>query len=422
MWFILWSSIVKYYTEMEILNYQQRNFLEEYGPAFWDFLLCLPGVLYLRRMFRRSTRSDYDANARTPLLELPDELLLMIVELLHPVCPHRICSTGTQQRRDFASLGGTNRRIRRVMTFLLYTDVAIVRGWSRSYRALETISNSAEISSHVQTFTLAPQIKLGTEWMPAASLAPKLRLLLPKFMKLRTLHLDLPSLYASKINKALRNSSFTFPLVERVVLGPDLEFIVQHCPNVHCISGTGPAWRRYRGTDNSYFRAHTVSLITMAGLAKKVRQFELHEKWECHHLREIHRSIPQLQTLVLRGYIATENPQELLPELRAFDKLNTLVLPHMKSLNVGIQPAMRDEPFRGPNGRKLLEQARRRRREEALRAAYAVAPCLLLGLRNLERLWIGDSMLFTPVHTPDGWFKNAAFRWEEREQIVTLTD
>lgn len=326
-----WS--ISSYREMDLLNFEQRNFVEEYKPAIWDCILCLPGLRPLQRWLTRLSNSSYDPTVGTPFFELPDEILLMIVEHLQPGCAHRNCRSSIEARRNVLNLGKTSRRLYHLAMPHLYEDVAIVHGWSRSCRALQTILASSNIQSNVQTLKIALHISLGTQWMPTTTVARKLALVLPILPKLHTLHPQLPSIHANKLTNELVRTSLSLPTVRNLVLGAGMEFIVPHCPNVILISSVGNRTQVSPMADFPYHR-HAFHLISAAGTAGKLRQFHLHTKWDLSTLQKVHHAMPRLESLSLLDALAWVEPRDLLPALKSFKRLKHLALPVLRNLNI----------------------------------------------------------------------------------------
>ena len=418
LWADISAGIKWHFDNMDWLSYEQRCFLEEYGPALLDFFFPLPGIAFLRRLFRRRAASCYDSDAGTPLLELPDELLLMIIEYLRPECLHPWCPGHRREYRGFINLTWTHRRFRQILAPSMYKDVAILHGWCRSRRALSMIAASPQIQQHMRTLRLAPRPPLGTDWMPSARLGPQLSRMLPTLTTLRTLQLHIPDKQIGKFRKDMLKSGLRLPGIRSLRLGPRMDFMVSLCPNVESIANTEQGWRtvRYSEAEFSAPGSHGKVFVFAAGFAKHLCRFELYDSWTTEQLQFVHENIPRLQSLAMHGELSRQTPEEFLPILRTFRNLKTLVLPPVEDLSVGLFRNFNvcGNGFMGPEGRKAREEMQRRRDQELLELARHTAVMIFQNLPLLERLWIGGRRLFTPAFTSSGGFKNVEFRYEQR--------
>lgn len=394
----------------DILSYEQHNFLIEYGPTVYDFLLSLPGIISLRRRFRAGRPSVHGSAAEAPLLELPDELLLLIIENLQPPCKHR-CGIRHHQDRGYSSLSKTCRRIRHVMLPLLYNNVVVRQGWNRSLRALNTISSAAHVTQHMRTFELSVHPRLGTQWMPILLLAAQLKSVLSRGTMLHALQLVIPQSHSRHIKRQFAAEELSLPSIKALVLGEGMEFMVSHCSNVVSLAA---AERRYSSWSSEESK-HTAALVFAAGFADKLRHLELCQGWDRHQIRFVHEMLPNLESLALLGRFDVHFI-ELMPSLRLFKKLKYLAMPHVRDLDPDQlhRQFVCGTPYTGPGGAERLERDRERWEQEYREAACKVAKLVFQHLASLERLWIGNDMLYIPFTGPDSGKREIAFRYGQR--------
>lgn len=390
-----------------------------------DFVRGLPGIRYLRKLlWGSSRRPEYEIQGKSPLLDLPDEVLLIIVESLLPRCGHRHCTRDVVRRGDIARLSKTKKRMYHITARFLYQDIALVHGWSRTNRALAMIASSPLIARHAKTFKLALSIESGTKLMPTTAVESKLSALLPMLARLRTLHLDVPAKYAHRFSTEFGKAHLCLPDVRSVVLSPYMEFVIAHCPGLESISSLDflDEWSRQRRMRRaSDPRENTTALIQAAGSVVRLQEVYLHESWQPSLLRTVHDHLPHLSSLAMLGCLAyPHTPTDILPALKRFTSLRQLVLPWLEDLNIDFrQPGMCGNRFLGPGGSERWRQVCRRRDKEAIKAATPTAQVAFRELPILERLWFGHSMLFIYELKPTLVGKVRYMR-QERPQPATL--
>lgn len=201
-----------------------------------------------------------------------------------------------------------------------------------------------------------------------------------------------------------------------------MDFIIRYCPNVDSIAAIG--WQCMATdwpSEHPDFREYALSFFRAAARAVKLRTFQLEEDWYSCHIEEMVRAMPHLKSLIMLGRFVWDESEEMLPMLRRLPDLTDLALPDVSNLGAGFyRQATYGNAFREPGDQRQLDEEARGLREHALAATRPVAESAFQQLPGLERLWIGSSMLFTPVRDLEGARAGVDFKHEHRPTPPTL--
>ncbi|KAJ7279196.1 hypothetical protein C8J57DRAFT_1305808 [Mycena rebaudengoi] len=185
------------------------------------------------------------------------------------------------------------------------------------------------------------------------------------------------------------------------ILGLSSHILVHLCPNLERISSS----RRYRRTNPAL--SMVVNHRKLHGL-EKIRYLEMNHAWSVNDIKGqkplflggtlLHEAVPNVSTLVLDGYIATDIYQ-FLPALAEFRALKFLGIMDLPALNVGFH-----RPKCGIAYRELREMVSLQAKD--LREAVTVAA--FSACKHLQEVWIGSGSK-ARAERQDGAVKNIEY-------------
>ena len=367
-----------------------EDFVKEYGLLLLDILTRFPLVRTLRTFLRDISNRNVAKANRPSLLQLPGELILDIAYFAATTpCPSHgyngSCFGQQTSHKELAKLTVTNKRIRALLSPILLRDLQVGKSWWRAARALNAMERSTDAHMYAKAFKIEVYNDDGKGPRPPKLLATGLATTLQAFQQLSMLILVIPEHHTEPFRKAFEDRAVTLASVRTLVLGAHMEWVISICSNVEMISTSGMQWL-HSNVDGDFKHRHSFDLIRAAGLARKLRHFEMHDWWQRRHVWAIRRSMPKIESLAMPGGRYMGGVAELMPILGHFEQLRTLALANAADLDVGFEPPGCGNVYFGPGG----EEYRNRVAEAGRQAENRVAEMAFAKIPGLAELWVGD--------------------------------
>ncbi|KAL8884719.1 MAG: hypothetical protein Q9215_007294 [Flavoplaca cf. flavocitrina] len=306
------------------------------------------------------------------------------------------------------ALSMTSRRFRNLAAPTIYRSINFApnEDWWTALGKLDWMANCEAVRVFAKSVRIYGPTQQGDDGgggdykglEPPDQIASRLHGNLSILSNLKELTLVIPQPYSEILKTTFESSSHSFESVRTLILGLHAEWIIAKCPNVEVISACDWSWMRYN-VNRKHGDQVSTDLIKAAGAAKRLRHFEMHNRWSHTRLDAVYQVMPQIHVLALPGGMPYKAGLEaLLPVLRLFTNLKVLALAELRRLDVGFHPPRCGNVYRGPNGHLVRKRVEREREEAKIKAARMVfAKCL-----NLEELWIGDCVKVTIVRSGHG--------------------
>ena len=356
---------------------------------------------YIRHAFRRTQIARFNASLNitngTTLLSLPDDILLIILDILQDTQEmrqrHEVSYTcrGPLQR-DLLHLSMVHRHFRALIVPRLFRKITLGRKhwqWTgdeliasleglRGSLLLQTVTEVNLYAICPQTWNRGPfpgtyptrgvidharlawynisedlynywlstceggmQAKQSRQLETVGRLAAEI---LSEMPKLSTLSLEMVPIDVPTLRKTFESRSPILETVTTLKITPHLDFLVPICPNVTNIDlqhGFVPEETCILGADDRYHERRLIAwLETPTIRATKLQHFSLRTIWSQKLLYAVLDAMPGLQNLNMHGSWYLSTLSDLLLVLSQFQELQSLSLICSKNLDGYIPPAM----------------------------------------------------------------------------------
>lgn len=310
------------------------------------------------RRFNRRIAAKTANNPSSSILCLPDDILLMIFDLLQEVdrqaaiewrtaiitnCEWDQSSEGWRShiRRphgpkyldgDFTRFSMSNRRTRRLAEPRLFRTICMGSSWSaeRASMALQTLEGSASAKQYTRGLEL--DVWAGHEVETAATAKKLLKLgrhfvhTMGALQNVQKLTLTVPASTALALHGAFQVAGIEeqrteLPNVKELVISPFMHWIIDFCPNVRSIESND--WVVYGISRIDLVEA----MIEAAGKARCLEHLSLHCRWRIVLLERLVLKLPHLKSLAMRGGRYSEDMNRMLTVLKRHRSLIRLEMP-----------------------------------------------------------------------------------------------
>ncbi|KAK5165441.1 uncharacterized protein LTR77_008970 [Saxophila tyrrhenica] len=180
--------------------------------------------------------------------------------------------------------------------------------------------------------------------------------------------------------------SLTLPNILTLTLGPGLQWLIPHCPNVRTI--TSDPYSRHSSLPGAPSGSNWhLDLVHAAGSAKHLHHLEVDDRMSAPLLlRHITTSVPHIGSVGTFSGRWENGIDRLFPLLKQLRELRTLALADVADLHVGYEPPRCGNVFLGPGGDEYRQQLE----EEKGRAVRYVGRKVFERLEGLEECWVGN--------------------------------
>jgi hypothetical protein len=319
----------------------------------------------------------------------------------------------TRENLSIKLLSMTSRYMRKQLEPILFRSILIdVKSWHLTREALEGVGSCQAIHKYMRRFRFKVHDAAEGSLQSVDGLPKLFATVLLKAQKLEELSVAVPVPEAGVYRLAVLQSGLKLTSVRTLVLGPQMEWMVDLCPHVTKILSTYEGWHQSFVPTIPY----SYDFITAAGNASELRHFEMSERWSTELVERILAAMPDIHSLVLTGSL-NRSPaghlEVLLPVLGRFTKLRTLSLPAVRSLRLGYHPPSCGNVYMGPNGAQVRERVKQKR----LQAEQKASGMVFTECPQLEVLWLGDTRKSTPTRDDRGVYLESVIVTEDRPKI-----
>jgi len=310
-------------------------------------LILIDHICWLTNPFRSLrkmwfVRLHESETIESPLLRLPDEILLGIVSAVAALSWQGRCVRDHQRRRGtypLTNLSRTNRHLRACALPIRFRKALLDRqcGWRADLYAMKCMQWDPKLAEHVRHLTIDVSDDGNATERITSRLASGLCDMLLELQQLQTLVIKLPVHHIGVYRRACRRRYFLLPSVRALILAPQMEWLIASCPNLRSIStDTDPRWLGgsvwiYAGTLKHY-GVYPLALIAAAAYALHLEHFEAFAWWTKGALINVLRAMPNIRSLGMPGWRYSKSVGGMSNVLKGFHKLQMLYLPVARSI------------------------------------------------------------------------------------------
>lgn len=255
------------------------------------------------------------------LMCLPDDVLLMVLDMTEQY-DNQSCM------REFKNLTMCNKRLRSLAWPGLFQQIHLGSSWSpgRMVNSLKLLEQTEEALRAARE--LHVDLWPGpTQTVPSEVLEELGNILagcMSRMDRLDTISISTTLPCSVALRTAFDNANVDFPQIREITAGYHLDWLIDFCPNLETISSDD--WLACEiPTEESEF-------VQAAGAVTGLQNFSYTAYWNAELIDHVHRTMPQLRTLGIRGRILP-SLEEFLISLRKFRHLRSLALPDASMLS-----------------------------------------------------------------------------------------